>query len=158
MSSPERVDTVQRFIHASAEDLWASFADAAAWVQWLPPTDMVATIREFEFREGGRYRLMLTYANSPGGGKTTADTDVVEGTFTTLIPDQLLVQSVVFSSDDPAYAGTMRMSWMLRPGTDGTMVTIWAENVPPGISPEDHTLGMRSTLENLARFVEHPHS
>ena len=29
-----------------------------------------------------------------------------------------------------------------------------AENVPPGISAEDHSAGVRSSLENLAAFVE----
>ena len=34
------------------------------------------------------------------------------------------------------------------------LVTIRAENVPPGISPEDHEAGLNSSLANLAAFVE----
>jgi hypothetical protein len=30
--------------------------------------------------------------------------------------------------------------------------------VPSGISKQDHDAGMRSSLENLARFVERPNS
>ncbi len=33
---------------------------------------------------------------------------------------------------------------------DGTLVTIEATDVPPGISPEDHAVGLASSLENLA--------
>jgi hypothetical protein len=36
----------------------------------------------------------------------------------------------------------------------GTEVRIVAEDVPPGVSKQDHATGMLSTLDNLARFVE----
>lgn len=36
----------------------------------------------------------------------------------------------------------------------GAEVSIIAENVSSGISKVDHGVGLRSTLENLARFVE----
>jgi hypothetical protein len=64
------------------------------------------------------------------------------------------VISLSFQSDDPAFAGEMRMTWSLSPAVGGTEVWIIAENVPPGISKESHDVGLRSTLENLARFVE----
>ncbi len=34
------------------------------------------------------------------------------------------------------------------------MVTVTAENVPNGISRADHDAGLRSSLDNLAGFVE----
>lgn len=45
------------------------------------------------------------------------------------------------------------MTWLFEPAPDGTNVTITAENVPAGISAEDHAAGLASTLENLASFV-----
>ena len=36
----------------------------------------------------------------------------------------------------------------------GTAVEVVAENVPAGISTEDHRVGMESSLANLARLVE----
>jgi hypothetical protein len=48
----------------------------------------------------------------------------------------------------------MVMTWTLGPAAGGTLVTLTAENVPPGISAEDHSAGLASSLENLARFVE----
>jgi hypothetical protein len=47
----------------------------------------------------------------------------------------------------------MVMTWLLEPRDGGTMVTIIAENVPPGISKEDHDVGLNSTLANLDRFL-----
>lgn len=71
-----------------------------------------------------------------------------------LIPNQRMVQTVVFESDDPAFAGEMRMTWTLAPVPGGTNVTVRCENVPAGIGHEDHQAGLRSTLENLAAFTE----
>jgi hypothetical protein len=64
------------------------------------------------------------------------------------------VQAVDFVSDDPAFAGTMTMTWDVVPDGDATRVVITAADVPAGISPEDHTVGMQSSLANLAGFLE----
>ncbi len=59
-----------------------------------------------------------------------------------------------FESDDPAFAGVMRMVWKFQSRDGGTIVTVRAENVPHGIRSEDHEAGMNSSLSNLAAFVE----
>ena len=69
------------------------------------------------------------------------------------MPGQRVVQLVRFRSDDPAFAGTMRMVWDLEPAEGGTRVIFLAEDVPPGISKEDHDAGLRSSLENLKVYV-----
>jgi hypothetical protein len=38
------------------------------------------------------------------------------------VPNERVVQQVVFESDDPAFAGTMTMSWSLAPAAGGTVV------------------------------------
>jgi Activator of Hsp90 ATPase homolog 1-like protein len=60
---------------------------------------------------------------------------------------------VEFESDDPAYSGTMRMTWSLDPVEAGTRVEIRAEDVPPGISAEDHAAGLASSLRKLADYL-----
>ena len=59
-----------------------------------------------------------------------------------------------FVSDDPAYAGTMTMTWEVAAAGAGTRVDIVAEDVPDGISAEDHAAGLASSLTNLAAYVE----
>jgi uncharacterized protein YndB with AHSA1/START domain len=71
-----------------------------------------------------------------------------------LVPDERIVQLVEFESADPAFAGTMKMTWTLTPVPGGTEVAICCENVPEGVREEDHAAGMKSTLANLAAFVE----
>ena len=87
-------------------------------------------------------------------GKATADSDIVEARFVDVVPSVRLVQAVDFVSDDPAFAGTMTMTWELSAENSGTRVVIRADDVPSGIAPGDHTLGMQSSLANLASFVE----
>ena len=49
------------------------------------------------------------------------------------------MQAVDFDSDDPAFAGTMTMTWSVRPQGDGrTLVEIVVEDVPAGIGAADH--------------------
>lgn len=55
-----------------------------------------------------------------------------------------------------AAPGVMTITTMLVAVTDGTEVSIVCENVPEGISAQDHQVGMTSTLANLAAFVERP--
>ena len=118
---------------------------------WLPPGEMTGRFERFDARPGGSYRLVLTYADASGApGKATMESDIVEARFVNIVPGQRVVQAVDFVSDDPAYAGTMTMTWEVTAVDAGTRVDIVAEDVPDGISAEDHAAGLASSLTNLA--------
>jgi len=153
MAEHLRIDTASRIIAAPPEAIYQAFVDRDALLAWLPPEGMTGEILEFEPHPGGAFRMALHYS-VPGHGKTTEDTDMVDSEFAELVPAHRVVQLVRFKSDDPAYAGIMRMVWDLEPANGGTRVIFLAEDVPPGISKEDHDSGLRSSLENLARYVE----
>ena len=147
-----RTDTASLVVAARAERVYSALVDPEALVAWLPPQGMRAHFERFDARPGGSYRLVLTYLEG-GGGKTTDGSDVVEARFVRLVPGERVVQEVDFESDDPSFAGTMTMTWQLTPVDGGTLVEIIAEDVPDGISAEDHATGMTSSLENLAVHV-----
>ena len=150
-----RTDIGGRIIHASPTAIYDAFIDPKAQARWLPPAGMTGKFDRFEPWPGGRYRLTLTLTGEHATrGKTSANADTVEGRLVELIPGERIVQTADFESDDPAFAGTMTMTWSLRPVGDGTEVTIIASDVPHGISAEDHAQGLASTLSNLAAFVE----
>lgn len=155
-SSEKRVDSASRVIKASPQTIYEAFVDPGSLVSWLPPKGMKGHIYEFEARAGGVYRMSLTYIGTDHStqGKTSEHVDIVKGRFLEFIPNERIVQLVEFDSDDPVFAGEMIMTWTLAAGLDGTTVTIVCENVPEGIRKEDHDVGMRSTLENLAVFTE----
>ena len=155
-AGPERSTRVSRIIKAPRRTIYQAFLDPQALVSWLPPGGMKGDVHEFDAREGGGYRMSLTYVNSAHSprGKTSEHTDVVRARFLELIPDERIVQLIEFESKDPAFAGPMTIKWTLADVPGGTEVTVLCEGVPEGIRPNDHEAGIRSTLENLAAFTE----
>jgi uncharacterized protein YndB with AHSA1/START domain len=87
-------------------------------------------------------------------GQATADSDIVEARFVDIVPGERVVQAVDFVSDDPAYTGTMIMTWEVTAADAGTRVNIVARDVPDGISAEDHAAGLDSSLTKLAAYSE----
>jgi len=122
--------------------------------RWIPPEGMVARMLHFDFRDGGSYRMRLTHLD-PGAnhGKTTEDSDEVEVQLVQVVYGEKIEQEVTFESEDPTFAGAMRMVWTFESAVGGTVVTVRAEGVPLAIRQEDHEAAMKSTLENLAAFV-----
>ena len=150
-----RTDRASRVIVAPTERVYAAFVDPDALIAWLPPEGMSGRFERFDARPGGSYRMVLTYADASGApGKATAGSDIVEGRFLDVVPGERVVQAVDFVSDDPAYAGTMTMTWEVTAVDAGTRVEIRADDVPDGISAEDHATGLTSSLANLAAYLE----
>jgi uncharacterized protein YndB with AHSA1/START domain len=115
---------------------------------------MIGRFERFDARPGGSYRMVLTYSDASGApGKATADSDIVEARFVDIVPGERVVQAVDFVSDDPAYADTMIMTWEVTAADAGTRVNIVAEDVPEGISAEDHAAGLDSSLTKLAAYL-----
>lgn len=150
-----RTDTASRVIAAPYGRVFTALVDQDALEAWLPPDGMTARFERFDPRPGGSYRLVLTYIDtSRAGGKATPESDIVEARHIEIVPDVRVVQAVDFVSDDPAFAGTMTMTWELAAVVEGTRVDITAGNVPNGISAEDHAEGLTSSLANLAQHLE----
>jgi len=150
-----RTDTASRVVAAPPDRVYAALVDPEALTAWLPPDGMSGRFERFDLRPGGSYRLVLTYADAADApGKATAVTDIVEARFLDVVAGVRVVQAVDFVSDDPAHAGTMTMTWEVTGVDAGTRVDIRADDVPAGISAEDHAAGLASSLENLAGYVE----
>ncbi|CEI83418.1 hypothetical protein J18TS1_30640 [Oceanobacillus oncorhynchi subsp. incaldanensis] len=150
-----RVDTASRVIMASPQTIYQAFINQEALISWLPPKGMSGHVDAFDPRQGGTYRITLTYEmDSAHSGKTTDNTDVTQGRFLELVPNKRIVQSVNFDSGDSLFSGEMIQKWLFEDASEGTKVTVICENVPEGIRKEDHDIGLKSTLENLAVFTE----
>ncbi len=142
-------------IAAAPAVVYEALLDRGAVEAWLPPEGMRGRIERWDPRPGGGFRMALTYLDPTGEpGKTSDATDVVDITFAELVRPERVVQTAVFQADDPAYAGTMAMTWHLAPNGDGTDVTVTATGVPPGIDQAAHEAGITSSLANLASYVE----
>jgi uncharacterized protein YndB with AHSA1/START domain len=149
-----RTDTASRVIKAPVTRVYAALVDPQALAEWLPPQGMTGHFDYFDARPGGSYRMTLTYADAhASGGKSGDNSDVVQARFVEIARDDRVVQAVDFQSDDPSFAGTMTMTWTVSEEDGGTRVDMTADDVPPGISAEDHLAGMKSSLSNLATYV-----
>jgi len=150
----DRIDSASRTILATPRAIFRAFLDPEVIGKWRPPSGMTAEIYSFDARAGGGYRMAFVYEDAGATGKSEADRDVFTGRFVELVPDSRIVEEVDFDTTDPAFARTMRITTQLTPVSDGTKVTFTAENVPPGISADDHRKGMESSLKNLAMLLE----
>ncbi|HWT04790.1 MAG TPA: SRPBCC domain-containing protein, partial [Xanthomonadales bacterium] len=103
---------VSRVIEAPRQAVYAAWLDANSLASWLPPRGMRGDVHEFDPREGGTYRMSLTYENADHAvpGKTSEDTDTVRGRFVELVPNERIVQAVEFDSPEPELAGEMTMT------------------------------------------------
>ena len=149
-----RTDTAIRVISAPPDRVYAALTDPDALAVWLPPDGMTGRFEHFGARPGGSYRLVLTYADaSAARGKSAADSDVVDARFVEIVPGVRVVQQIEFVSEDPAFQGTMTMTWEVTAVDAGSRVDIRAEDVPDGIDAADHAAGLSSSLDNLAAYV-----
>lgn len=150
-----RTDRASLLLHVDPGTAWTALTTEDALRRWLPPAGMHGRFDRFDLRTGGSYRLVLTYADAAGApGRTTADSDASEVRVVEVVPGERVVQEVDLDSTDPAFAGTMRMTWRLRAVAEGTEVEIEARDVPPGVSAQDHAAGITSSLANLAAYLE----
>jgi uncharacterized protein YndB with AHSA1/START domain len=150
-----RTDRASLVVEAPVARVFNALIDRDDLLAWLPPRGMTAAFERFDPRPGGSYRLILTYDDPTGApGKSSPDADVVEVRYLDVVPDARVVHAVDFVSDDPAFAGTMTMTWKVQAVDGGTLVEITAADVPDGISGADHATGLASSLENLARHLD----
>lgn len=143
-----------RRVNAPRSAVYAALLDARAVSTWMVPDGMTSHVHQFEPREGGLFRISLTYDAPSGAGKTTAHTDTYHGHFVMLVPDQQVVQVMEFETDDSAVRGEMRVTFTLEDVDGGTEVHATHAEVPPGVSPADNELGWRMALDKLAALVE----
>ncbi len=105
-------------------------------------------------REGGLFRISLTYDEATGTGKTSAHSDRYHGHFVKLVPNKQVVEVMELETADSAMRGEMKVTFLLTDAAGGTDVLAVHDNLPPGVSPVDNETGWRMALDKLAAFVE----
>ncbi|HEU5430120.1 MAG TPA: SRPBCC domain-containing protein, partial [Thermomicrobiales bacterium] len=98
--------------------------------------------------------MSLTYDAPTGTGKTTVHTDTYHGRLITLAPNERVVETVEFETDDPAIQGEMTISFTLTAADGGTDLLAVHDRLSPGLSPAGNELGWRLSLAKLAALVD----
>jgi uncharacterized protein YndB with AHSA1/START domain len=141
-------------VNAPRPRVYRALLDARAVATWMVPTGMTSHVHEFDAREGGSFRISLTYDAPTGTGKTTAHTDTHHGRFVKLVTNELVVEVVEFETTDPAMRGEMTITFALTDAAGGTEVVGVHEGLPPGVASADNEAGWRMSLAKLAALVE----
>jgi uncharacterized protein YndB with AHSA1/START domain len=145
---------VSRHLNAPRVRVYRALVDPKAIATWMVPTGMTSQVHAFEGREGGRFRISLTYNAPTGLGKTTAHTDTFHGRFVKLVPNERVVEVVEFETADPALRGEMTLTITLADADGGTEVLAVHDGLPRGLSTADNQAGWESSLAKLAALVE----
>jgi uncharacterized protein YndB with AHSA1/START domain len=145
---------ISRHVDAPRADVYRALLDAQAIATSKVPDGMTSHVHFFDPREGGSFRISLTYDEPTGTGKTTPHTDTYHGRFVKLVPNEQVVEVMEFETTDPAMQGEMTVTYTLVAARGGTDMYAVHDNVPPGISPADNELGWRMALDKLAAFLE----
>jgi uncharacterized protein YndB with AHSA1/START domain len=147
---------VSKIIKAPRKAIYQAFLDRDAVTAWLSPDNMRGPVHASDAREGDAFRISLTYQDpehSPGG-KTSEDTDTYQGRFVESVPYAKSVEVIEFESQDPAFAGEMRITVSLADTDGGTEITMLCQDIPKGIRLEDNELGCKESLQKLAALLE----
>jgi uncharacterized protein YndB with AHSA1/START domain len=145
---------ISRHIRAPRSAVYRALLDPQAVPQWKVPHGMTCHIHEFQAREGGEFRISLTYDSPTANGKTTPRTDTYHGRFAKLVPNEQVVEIDEFETDDPTMRGEMTITYTLTESAGETELFAVHEGVPPGVSPADNEYGWRMSLVKLATLVE----
>jgi uncharacterized protein YndB with AHSA1/START domain len=149
-----RATRISLHLDAPRETTSSALIDSEAIAAWMVPTGMTSRIHTFEGREGGAFRIPLTYDESTGTGKTLEHTNTYHGRFVTVVPNELIEQVVEFETDDPEMQEEMTIRFLLSDSDGGTALDAAHDDLPPGLSAEMNDIGWRSSLAKLATLVE----
>jgi uncharacterized protein YndB with AHSA1/START domain len=145
---------VTRHVNAPRASVYRALLDARAVATWNVPTGMTSHVHAFDAREGGSFRISLTYDEPTAQGKTTAHTDTYRGRFVKLVPNQQVVEVLEFETTDPALRGEMTITITLTDADGGTDVAGVHDGLPDGVPTADNEAGWREALAKLATLVE----
>jgi uncharacterized protein YndB with AHSA1/START domain len=146
---------VSGHVDAPRAAVYRALVSAEAIAHWRVPDGMSGEVHEFDAREGGRFRVSLTYEAPDASGKSAARTDTYHGHFARLVPDEQVVEVLEFEAVDPALRGAMTLTTTLTDAQGGgTDVLMVHEGIPDAVPAADNETGTRMALANLARFVE----
>lgn len=141
-------------INAPRAAVYRALLDAEAVAKWKVPDGMSCHVHTFDAREGGSFRISLTYDVPTGTGKTTAHTDTYHGRFVKLVPNKQLVEVDEFETEDPALRGEMTIAITLADSEGGTDLLAVHDGLPIGVSPADNESGWQMALAKLGALVE----
>lgn len=145
---------ISRHLRAPRAVVYRALLDPDAVAKWRVPAGMTSRVYGYDAREGGSFRVSLSYDAADAVGKTAANTDTYHGHFAKLVADEQIVEVLEFETEDPAMKGEMTITVTLTDADGGTDLHAVHDGLPRGVSAADNEAGWRMALEKLAALVE----
>src|SRR6266704_387687 len=145
---------MSRHINAPRAVIYRALLDPNAVAKWKVPDGMSCHVHAFDAREGGLFRISLTYDTPTGTGKTTVHTDTYHDHFVKLVPNEQVVEVDEFETTNPALRGEMTITITLVDADGGTDLLAVHDGLPSGVSPIDNEMGWQMALAKLSALVE----
>lgn len=137
--------TLHRVIKAAPKKVYRAFTEANALASWLPPYGFIATVQQFEPRQGGQYKMSFT-------NFSTGSSHSFGGEFLELRENEYIRHTDRFDAGN--LPGEMITSITLTKVSCGTELKVVQENIPSMIPAEMCYLGWQESLEKLIKLVE----
>ena len=115
---------------------------------------MTCHVHASEAREGGSFRISLTYDEPTLGRQDDRAHRHIMADFAKLVPNERVVEVDEFETEDPALRGEMTITITLADADGGTNLLAVHDGLPPGVSSADNGTDWRMALAKLAAFVE----
>lgn len=141
---------------APRASVYRALIDGDSVAQWKVPSGMTCQVHTFDGREGGTFRVSLTYEVPHRVGKTTSRTDTYHRRFVQLVPDELVVEVDEFETADPALRGEMTITIMLADADGGADLVAVHDGLPAGVPTADNEAGWRGGAGEAALVESSP--
>ena len=142
---PTGTVTFHRILRTTPEKVYRAFLDADALAKWLPPYGFTCSVRHFDAKLGGSFKM--SFKNFTSGHSHSFGGEYLE-----LVSHTLIRYTDKF--DDPNLPGEMQVTVVLKPVSCGTELAVTQSGIPEVIPAEMCYLGWQESLLQLANLVE----
>lgn len=133
--------SLRRHIKASPAKIFRAWTEPAQILKWIRPVDTEMLHAEMDARVDGRFRMVMRGADG--------EQHDVSGSYLEVVPDEKLVFTWAWRSTPERES---RVTIMLRPDGDGTLLTLTHEQFFDEAARDRHHHGWNAWLDCLERY------
>ena len=138
---------------ATPGQVFAAWSDPEALGRWFGPHSHRCQVEQFDFTEGGQYRIRLI----PIGEDTDCSGDpaqdsVCAGQFVEILPGKRIVMTFDWIENGAPMGDTL-LTIELQPAGDKTRLKLTHEQLPDAQLRDAHASGWQGSLECLESFL-----